>query len=126
MNFDTLAETILESLPTNKGITISPKGACPIRGYMVAEAAHEKIIDTNKVELSKLLQSIKDYIQGHLHIAFLPEKYFGFWLDDDGLLYMDISTNIQEKYMAHNIGHLNNQKSIFHLDTKEVIWLQTK
>lgn len=101
----------------NGGFSLSPDGSTPKSGYMVS------VQDILKMPLDLWLQledqaSIDDYSK----IASEVNGYIGCWIDEDNV-YMDISTNIQDKNEALKIARINNQLAIYDINNNESIYL---
>lgn len=50
--------------------------------------------------------------------------YFGGWMDDNGVYYLDHTVVFAHKHTAAHEGLRNHQKTIFHLGTKEIFELK--
>lgn len=101
----------------NGGFSLSPEGEAPKAGYMVS------VQDILKMPLDLWLQledqaSIDDYSK----IASEVNGYIGCWIDD-GNVYMDISTNIQDKNEALKVARINDQLAIYDIASNESIYL---
>ncbi len=111
---------LYETLKNGNGFSVNCDGAEPTDGFMVS---------TNKdteyaVKLEDLTPTaVAHYIEKHMFELSDPDNYLGGWVDD-GIVYLDISTNISTIEEAASLGYSANQKAIWDVKNKESIYLQ--
>lgn len=95
------------------GFSINPiTGEKPISGFMVSPYKdHEKIIPFDLFTIADLEKYISDKAE-----LITDRAYIGGWIDNADL-YMDISINVQNKIEAIKIAQLNNQLSIYDVNS---------
>ena len=122
MNRELLTQQLFDSIATG-GATVSPQGNRAKTGLVVAlyqDAEYKlKFKHRNYVikEIADWLRDHKDQIPRWAHV--------GLWVDDQGDSYLDIVEVIDASGLARAIQHAKdrNQRAIFFLDTKTVLWL---
>lgn len=104
----------------NGGFSFNANFESPTKGYMVSLVGFEKVIP---------MENVTPYLLGELFRQYSEQlqdgEYVGAWVDD-GQLYLDISSNIQDKNEAVKLGNERNQLGIFDLSTFETIYLDAK
>ena len=114
MSAHTDSQTILNMLLENGGATVARTSRKPVSfpsGFQVAYKGAEKIIGTITPA------SISDYMDSHKQ-AIKEGKFFGFWIND-GSLYADISTHIEDQNEAVVMGREHEQIALWNWATFE-------
>lgn len=112
------ATWLLAQIRLCSGITINPiTRVMPQSGYAVSLAGQELQCSDSVLEYQTL-----SYLRDRYHVWQLADHYFGAWYDN-GTWYLDVSIVVADKNTAITIGRLNNQLSIYHIDSGTVIWL---
>jgi two-component SAPR family response regulator len=108
-----------QHIRTSGGLTIDAAGNTPTSGYMVSIHGFERQIP-NFSSMSD--EDINEAIEQYRQDILLEENYFGAWVDND-TLYLDNSINTQFLETAIAYGDAQQQKSIYHINSGEVIFL---
>jgi len=111
-------EIIKRATANGGGLTFKADYSAPKSGYMVALTGG---LVCKESELEKVMFR---YLHDHHHITTGENYYFGLWLKD-GVAYLDVSQNIQDKEYAVFQGIARGQKSIYHIDSNKIIDLPT-
>jgi len=104
---------IMETLRKHEdGITLNWDGTVPIglKGYMVS-------ITNNVLDSAKSPILTMDNISKNIAC----KSYIGYWKDETGKEYVDISINIKDFPTAYNMGKIFNQQAIYWLDGNQCI-----
>lgn len=105
----------------NHGFTEDSAGNRPKTGYMVSLKGMEVKLDgVSGMSDLRLNEVCKVYYN---QIDWKPNLYFGAWVDGDDL-YLDVSTNIEDREVAIAFGRANEQISIYGIENNEVIYLK--
>lgn len=105
----------------NGGLTEDSAGNSPKTGYMVSLKGREvKLEGVSTMSDFRLDEVCKVYYN---QIDWKPNLYFGAWVDGDDL-YLDVSTNIEDREVAVAFGRANEQISIYGIESNEVIYLK--
>ena len=112
-----LACSMLYAVKNNNGCTFNSSGNKPSSGYMVSVNDITKISE-DELTASKLAGIVRFYYSA----VQKSNHYFGLW-SYSGLVYIDISVNIQSLDQAIQIGRENKQISIFDVQNNDVIML---
>lgn len=104
----------------NHGFTEDSAGNSPKTGYMVSLKGKEVKLDgVSRMSDLRLNEVCKVYYN---QIDWKPNLYFGAWVDGDDL-YLDVSTNIEDREVAIAFGRANEQRAIWSIDNMESIRL---
>lgn len=105
----------------NHGFTEDSAGNSPKTGYMVSLKGMEvRLSDVSRMSDLRLNEVCKVYYN---QIDWKPNLYFGAWVDGDDL-YLDVSTNIEDRDVAIAFGRANEQISIYGIENNELIYLK--
>ena len=105
----------------NHGFTEDSAGNSPKTGYMVSLKGMEvRLSEVSRMSDLRLNEVCKVYYN---QIDWKPNLYFGAWVDGDDL-YLDVSTNIEDRDVAIAFGRANEQISIYGIENNEVIYLK--
>lgn len=116
MNSGILIEVAIKLLNESGGFSLDCNSNKPIDGYMVAMKGFElKTTLENKSEIAS-------YINKHYISVARGENYFGGWVNE-GVLYLDIATNVKNKESAIRLGRKNEQLAIYDIDNQREIHL---
>jgi hypothetical protein len=107
-------------LKNNEGFSINCDGEVPTGGFMVS--TNKATEYATKVE-DLTVWAVAHYIEKHLYELINPTNYLGGWVDD-GMAYLDISTNVPTIEEATDLGYVANQKAIWDVVNQESIYLQ--
>lgn len=83
-----------ESMGGKGGFSISIRGANPQTGYMISDLGSEKLHPFNAARPHLSVPDLRAFIKLNHHLLKPAEKYFGGWLNEDGKLALDVSSNI--------------------------------
>ena len=113
-------------LDENGGFTIDEYGITPgnITPWAVSKAGKEekyRAVDVWGVGVS--LKEIEQYLLRHpiLDGCLEGDTYFGGWIDENGVTYLDHTLLYFYKHTAIHEAIRNGQKAIFNLETKETV-----
>jgi hypothetical protein len=88
-------------------------------GYFVGIKGHESVSDN----LDNIDGDVADFIsENGFHLNDI-DHYLGGWVDD-GKLYLDVSTHVDEKRNALQKGYENDQKAIYDIKRGLSIYLR--
>ena len=104
----------LKAIRAKGGFSLNKKSKSPDKGYMVSLNGYEQKIPENNLNS----EVIKQYMNTHKKV--LQDNYFGAWLDN-GIVYLDISKNILDKYEAIRLALECNQIGIYEVETQSTI-----
>lgn len=110
--------SVVEDTLANGGLTVKPfTGEKPASGYMVALEGYEL-----QVPVSEFFTGIvADYIGQHAQkLMANPSLCLGTWVNE-GVVYLDLSENIQSRDKALELGRERSQLAIFNLETFEEV-----
>ena len=110
-------EEIIEHTANNGGASINmATGTTPDSGYMVSRAGSELITEMPLIRehLERFVQAYQDEL----------DTYLGTWIDPDtGLVYLDISDNLDSLDTARDMGIAREQLAIYAVEQGETIRL---
>ena len=112
-----VAQKIYKETLASGGITMDLFGNVPITGFMVSEPGG---IDVPVAEFS--VQDIEHVIEENRNALFGTGVYVGTWTNG-GTVYVDCSVNFEHWGKAIECGRRQGQRTIYSLNTKQVIWL---
>lgn len=111
---DIKAKHLLDLIRSNKGFTATHKGT-PVNyalGYIVSRAGFETSIELGSLNV--------EHIKRHAALAKQHDCNIGAWLDDNGIVYLDLSERIYDKALAFRYAVERKQKAIYNCKTKQV------
>ena len=113
-------EEIIEHTTNNGGASINmATGKVPATGYMVSRAGSEII-----TELPMMRDHLERFAQAYQEELDNPDTYLGTWLDPEtGLVYLDISDNLDNLDTAVALGAERAQLAIYAVEQEETIRL---
>lgn len=113
-----IMDTVIEHTNLNGGASINvTTGTTPNSGYMVSRAGSEVVIDG---ELTR--DGLEQFTQAYHEELDNPDTYLGVWEDDEtGLVYLDISDNLDNLDNAMALGVERDQLAIYAVDSGETI-----
>jgi hypothetical protein len=112
-----IAQKIYEETLVSGGVTVDLLGNVPTTGFMVSE------LGGVEVSLDKFsVQDIEHVIEENRNALFGAGAYIGTWVNG-GMVYIDYSVNFECLGKAIAFGRRQGQRTIFSLNTKQVIWL---
>ena len=84
-------------------------------GYMVGMENTESTFEFEDVCLNDFNEIVEVACEVFetMDATFRSESYLGFWVDDDMVLYVDVSKHIMDGQLARTFGKVNNQKAIY-------------
>ena len=109
---------MVEDTLRDGGLTVKPfTGEKPSGGYMVALQGYEL-----QVPVSEFFTGVvADYIGQHAKALMdNPSLCLGTWVNE-GIVYLDLSENIQSREKALELGKERHQLAIFNLETFEEV-----
>ncbi|MFT2017746.1 hypothetical protein ACMA1D_18180 [Streptomyces sp. 796.1] len=106
------------SLLDGDGLTFSPTSPTPTSGFMVSLAGSERTFPVSRFTANELSEYVRDYA----YRAAEESLFYGAWIDG-GLVYLDLSVNVQDRSQAIALGRLESQLAIFDVANSEVISL---
>ena len=113
-------DTVIEHTNLNGGASINlATGTAPIHGYMVSRAGSEVVIDggLSREHLERFAEAYHEELDN-------PDTYLGVWEDNEtGLVYLDISDNLDNLDMATALGVEREQLAIYAVEQEETIRL---
>lgn len=109
---------IAEQLYRNKsGHSVNTINQTPTIGFMVSLPSYEVQVDSDSLEV--LLYQIQQFVKRHYDlVAYSKALYFGIW-EDEGVYYLDISEQIQDREVAIRVAKLNNQIAYYDVKAKK-------
>lgn len=110
---------ILNRTIVDKGYTTDLDGNKPDTGYMVGLEGFESTMPINR-SIDDGIAFIDAFIFTNKEELNKPNRYLGTWINE-GIIYIDISVNINLRKLAVTLGIKNNQIAIWDLSTKEEI-----
>ena len=115
-----IMDKVLESVATTGGASINlATGTTPASGYMVSRAGSEVVISGG---LSH--GHLEEFAQAYHEELDNSDTYLGVWEDaDTGLVYLDISDNLDDLDMAKALGVERDQLAIYAVEQEETIRL---
>lgn len=115
-----IMDKVLESVATTGGASINlATGTTPAAGYMVSRAGSEVVFDDglSRDHLERFTQAYREELDN-------TDTYLGVWEDDEtGLVYLDISDNLDNLDMATTLGAERDQLAIYAVEQEETIRL---
>ena len=113
-------EEIIEHTANNGGASINmATGNVPATGYMVSRAGSEII-----TELPMMRDHLERFVQAYHEELDNTDTYLGTWLDPEtGLVYLDISDNLDNLDTAVALGAERAQLAIYAVEQEETIRL---
>lgn len=111
-----IAHRIVTDTLAEGGATVSPLdpfAPAPTTGYVVALAGAERVIPLASLTVDAVTTYV---IDNAAEIAHTPGVFVGAWVNE-GQVYLDLSTVIEDKATALETGATNAQLAVFHLDT---------
>lgn len=117
-----IMDKVLESVATTGGASINlATGTIPAGGYMVSRAGSELVLDgLTRDHLAQFAQAYHEELDN-------SDTYLGVWEDDDtGLVYLDISDNLDNLDMAKALGVERDQLAIYAVERGETIRIEGK
>lgn len=114
-----LIEKIIETTNKTGGASFNLNVESPKKGFMVATSGNELVIP----EKDFTRKTLRNYVKSNLKNINAKNVNVGTW-KENGLVYLDISINIQDKKEAIKLGKENNQIAIFDLSNFESVYLK--
>lgn len=114
-----IMDKVLESVANTGGASINvTTGTIPVEGYMVSRAGSELVLDgLTREHLAQFAQAYREELDN-------SDTYLGVWEDDaTGLVYLDISDNLDNLDMAKALGVERAQLAIYAVEQEETIRL---
>lgn len=115
-----IMDKVLESVATTGGASINmATGKVPATGYMVSRAGSEVVLNDglSRENLERFTQAYHDEMDN-------SDTYLGIWEDDEtGLVYLDISDNLDNLDTATTLGAERAQLAIYAVEQEETIRL---
>ena len=113
-------DEIIEHTANNGGASINmATGNVPDSGYMVSRAGSEII-----TELPMMREHLEQFVQAYQDELDSSDTYLGTWIDPDtGLVYLDISDNLDSLDTARDMGIAREQLAIYAVEQGETIRL---
>jgi hypothetical protein len=113
------AQEIYDATLVHGGVTVDLLGNVPVTGFMVSE------LGGVEVSLDKFsVQDIEHVVAENKNALSGIGAYIGTWVDGE-TVHVDYSVNFTELGNALSFGRRNGQKSIYSLNTKKVLTLQS-
>ena len=111
-------DTVIESTIKSGGASINmTAGTTPAGGYMVSRAGSEII-----TEMPRLRGDLERFVQAYQEELDNSDTYLGTWIDPDtGLVYLDISDNLDNLDTAVALGAERAQLAIYAVEQGETI-----
>lgn len=103
----------------NGGATISLNGDIPTKGYAFAPRKDTEFVVAKDAFNPNVLN---DYVTKHYDELSRPDAHIGIW-EDDGKIYMDISTVLADEAQAMKAAQASDQLAVFNLETFETKYL---
>ncbi|MFI6682534.1 hypothetical protein [Streptomyces sp. NPDC050485] len=100
------------------GLTFSPILPTPVGGFMVSIAGSERTVPIESFGPEVLAEYMADYAS---HVA-SRGLFYGAWIDG-GMVYLDLSMNVQDRAEAMALGRLESQLAIFDIANNDVVSL---
>lgn len=115
-----IMDKVLESVATTGGASVNlASGSLPANGYMVSRAGSEVVIDGGLTR-----EHIAQFAEAYHEELDNSDTYLGVWEDDEtGLVYLDISDNLDNMDMAVALGVEREQLAIYAVENGETIRL---
>ncbi len=115
-NVAALAVACATDLRQLRGFSRNAVNATPApNGYMVSAAGCEQVFD--KLPNAR---TIAQFIRAN---PLRPGEYFGGWVDENGLTYLDVSVQVESQSDALTLAKVCNQKAIYDLSKRETIYI---
>ena len=112
-------DKVLESVATTGGASVNlATGTAPNGGYMVSRAGSELVLDgLSRDDLAQFAQAYHEELDS-------SDTYLGVWEDaETGLVYLDISDNMDDLDAAWDVGIERGQLAIYAVKQEETIRL---
>lgn len=116
-----IMDTVLESVATTGGASINvASGSMPAAGYMVSRAGSEVVLEGG---LSR--EHLEEFAEAYEEELDNSDTYLGVWADDEtGLVYLDISDNLDNMDMAVALGVEREQLAVYAVERGETIRIE--
>ena len=118
-----IMDKVLESVANTGGASINlAAGTEPAAGYMVSRAGSEVVLNggLSREHLEQFAQAYRDELDN-------SDTYLGVWEDDEtGLVYLDISDNLDNLDTAKDLGVEREQLAIYAVERGETIRIEGK
>ena len=113
-------DEIIEHTAKNGGASINmATGKVPTAGYMVSRAGSEII-----TEMPLMREHLEQFTQAYQDELDNPDTYLGTWIDPEtGLVYLDISDNLDNLDTAVTLGAERAQLAIYAVEQGETVRL---
>lgn len=113
-------DKVLESVATTGGALINPAtGTVPDNGYMVSRAGSEVVFSDGLTR-----EHLEGFAEAYQEELDNSDTYLGVWEDDEsGLVYLDISDNLEDLDTAVAMGVERAQVAIYAVEQGETIRL---
>ena len=116
-----IMDKVLESVANTGGASINlASGSTPAGGYMVSRAGSEVVVDggLSRDDLAQFAQAYHEELDN-------SDTYLGVWADEDtGLVYLDISDNLDNMDMAVALGVEREQLAVYAVESGETIRIE--
>lgn len=116
-----IMDKVLESVAITGGASINlASGSTPAGGYMVSRAGSEVVLEggLSHGHLEQFAEAYRDELDN-------SDTYLGVWEDDDtGLVYLDISDNLDNMDMAVALGVEREQLAVYAVERGETIRIE--
>lgn len=114
-----IMDKVLESVATTGGASINmASGSAPTNGYMVSRAGSEVVMPRD--DLTR--ETVEEFAQAYEEELDFTGAYLGIWEDSDtGLVYLDISDNLDSLDTAVALGVERDQLAIYAVESEETI-----
>lgn len=108
-----ITDSIMESVTTTGGVSINmATGNTPATGFMVSRAGSEVVIDGGLTR-----EHLEQFVDAYREELDYPDAYLGIWTDDaTGLVYLDISDNLDNLDTAMMLGSWRGQLAIYDIE----------
>jgi hypothetical protein len=101
----------------DRGYSVNAINSVPTEGFMVSLEKYETKVDTEVNEV--LLYNIQQFVSKHYDlVSYSRALFFGIW-QDDGIYYLDVSEQIQDRDVAIRVAKLNNQIAYYDVRGKK-------
>ena len=115
-----IMDKVLESVAIYGGASVNlASGTEPTAGYMVSRSGSEVVLNggISRDDLEQFVQAYHEELDN-------SDTYLGVWTDNKtGLVYLDISDNLDDLDMAWDVGIARDQMAIYAVEQEETIRL---